>query len=63
MIAYINGLFAKTPAKLGNVRNSGIVQCPKSVLVERFNALFESYLNAICEQVVTCPPKISPAEM
>src|SRR5580658_5784941 len=52
VVAYVNRLLSVATAKLGDVRNGGIIQCPKSVLVERLNAFRQAYLDAVCEEVI-----------
>jgi len=47
MIANINWLFTKTATELGNVRDSNVVQSPKSVFVKSRETLFQPYFNTI----------------
>lgn len=34
MLSYIYGLFSETPAKLGNIGDSGMIEGPKDIFVE-----------------------------
>jgi hypothetical protein len=52
MVAHINRLFAIPPAKLSDVRDCRIIERPKGVFIERFDAFLKTYLNAIREQIV-----------
>ena len=52
VIADIDGLFAVSTAKLGEIRYRRIIQSPKSVLVKCLNALFKADFNAICEEII-----------
>ena len=47
VMAHINGIFTVATAKLRYVRNSGVIQGPERVLVERFNAFLDADFDAI----------------
>jgi hypothetical protein len=52
MVSDVYWLFPVSSAKLGYVGNGRIVERPKRVLVERFNALFYPDLDAIGKKIV-----------
>lgn len=52
VISDIDRFFAISASKLGNVRNRNIVQCPKRVFIERFDAFLEANFNTVGQQVV-----------
>lgn len=50
--ANIDWLFAEAPAELGDVGHRSRVQRPKRVFIERLDALCETDLNAVNQQIV-----------
>jgi hypothetical protein len=47
MIAHVYGLLSIPAAELGDIRNGGVVQSPKGVLIERLDPIFQTNLNAV----------------
>jgi hypothetical protein len=52
VVPHIDWLFAESTAELRYVRNGGMVQIPQIVFVESFNALGQTDLDAIREQII-----------
>jgi len=52
VIAYVDWLSSIASAKLGNIRNRSVVQCPQSVFIERLDALNKPYFDAVCQEIV-----------
>ena len=48
----VNRLFAKSAAKLRDIRDGNVIQSPERILVERSWALLQSNINAIREQII-----------
>jgi hypothetical protein len=48
VVAHIDGIFTVATTKLRYVGDSGVIEGPERILVERFNALLQAYLDAIC---------------
>ena len=57
MIANINWLFTKTPAKLRDVRDGNVIQRPKRIFIKGGKALFQAYFDAVGQQIIL-PEKI-----
>ena len=52
MIAYINGLFSKPPAKLRNIGDSYMIEGPEHILVKRDRAFYKPNLNTVHQQLI-----------
>src|ERR1039458_8334983 len=47
VIPDIDWLFAVAPSKLGNIRDSRVIQGPKRVFIEKLDALLQANFNAV----------------
>ena len=52
VIPDVDRFLSISTTKLGNVRDRGVIQRPKSIFIERFDALFQANFDAVREQVV-----------
>ena len=52
MVANINWLITKAPAKLGDVSDCRVIEAPKGVFVECLNAFDQANFDTVCQEVI-----------